>query len=192
MKMPHVARCLPLLPIPGLWLPFLLSFVFSDVHAQSAPAPAGYDAWVHFRDHQPVLKGRLTALGDHMVTISPVRQPASTLEIPVDNIWSLRFRDKTAIKNGMVTGALIGFAAGFITGFVVAKNGDSESSGAIRPVGEGTSGAPVVGLGFGLIGAAGGAVCGGLAGSLKVKFALDGGQERYVQQKEALKKYLQF
>lgn len=151
-----------------------------------------YPSYDSFLNKQLALNG-LLQLDPSSILVSSSKF-ASPLEIPIENIESLRFRKKGATGKGI----LIGAAAGFLTGMIAQRSYSPDPPKANYTTFVEAFTASLghnFGTAIGKVMITGlfttsGAVIGGIIGGSKKKIRISGRKKSYRQQKKLLEKYL--
>ncbi len=133
------------------------------------------------------LNGYLGALNEQSITLI---QPGLNglrpgLEIPITDLKRLKFKESGSVKRGFLYGAFIGFSLGFVYGLATSGsyscNNNSSFCIRISPL--------AVSLFTGLIATGPGLIIGGIVGSLRTSFPINGRQTEYERQKDKLEQY---
>lgn len=153
----------------------VLSFSHPYLYSQNTNSkkPANYYTWVKSMDNSYSKVGYLTEINDSSISIME-KKDFKNKTIMIKDIKKLHFRKSNSESKGFLYGALAGFALGAIIGTL----GEDDSF----PI-------PLLALAGGITLAVPGTLIGGLIGSAKVNFPINGNQNNYNMQRAKLEKY---
>lgn len=130
------------------------TFVLS---AQSKPVEgAKYRVWLKSVDKSPTQKGKIIDVFEESILFAPL-ETGKTVELPVDNIRRIYYREENDVWRKALYGSLSGVGLGLVVGFSVRRPSDSCQFFCPTP----TALAAFFGTSFGIVGGLYGLASGG-------------------------------